>query len=160
MSEFLFMAANRLPWFWLCAMILFIVIEAVTFSLTTIWFAAGSLIMIFLSLLPISFRWQLLIFAALSLVMLFLTRPMLMKKLNSFRRNKTNVDALIGKEVQITKKITHFEKGEVKVSGVFWSAQNVDEQQEIDVGTICKIVAVQGNTLIVENFTQNGVSKN
>ena len=38
-----------LPWFWLFLVILFTAIEVATFGLTTIWFALGALVMLFLS---------------------------------------------------------------------------------------------------------------
>lgn len=152
MQVALFFISNNLPWFWLFMMILFIVIEAVTFSLTTLWFAAGSLGMIFISLLPLPFRWQILIFLIISFVLLFLTRPVLNKKLNSYRQNKTNIDAVIGNEVLVTKKISKFEKGEIKLHGVLWSAESKDSEQEIDAGTVCKVMEVRGNTLVVEKI--------
>lgn len=150
MSSALFFISNNLPWVWLVLMVVFIVVEAMTFALTTVWFAAGSCVMIFLSLLPLSFRWQVLIFLVISFALLFLTRPILTKKLNAYRQNKTNIDAVIGSEVLVTEKISKFEKGAVRLNGVLWSAESKDSELEIDAGSVCKIVEVRGNTLVVE----------
>ena len=75
-----------------------------------------------------------------------------MKKLK-LGKNTTNVNSLEGQEVLVTKKISKFEKGEVKAkNGVIWSAKNADEQDdsEIPEGSVCKIVNVDGNTLSVK----------
>lgn len=138
---------NALPWFWLAIMVILIVIEAFTFSLTTIWGAIACIPLIFIARTQLEFKWQILIFAFLSLILLVFTRPFAVKKL---KISKTNVNGLIGQDVIVTKKIGTLEKGEVKSSaGVIWSAKSRDGS-EIKSGTVCSIVALSGNTLEVE----------
>lgn len=138
---------NALPWFWLAIMVILIVIEALTFSLTTIWGAIACIPLIFIARTQLEFKWQILIFAFLSLILLVFTRPFAVKKL---KISKTNVNGLIGQDVIVTKKIGALEKGEVKSSaGVIWSAKSRDGS-EIKSGTVCSIVALSGNTLEVE----------
>ena len=138
---------NALPWFWLAIMVILIVIEALTFSLTTIWGAIACIPLIFIARTQLEFKWQILIFAFLSLILLVFTRPFAVKKL---KISKTNVNGLIGQDVIVTKKIGTLEKGEVKSSaGVIWSAKSRDGS-EIKSGTVCSIVALSGNTLEVE----------
>ena len=74
---------NNLPWFWLSMVIIFTVIEVFTAGLTTIWFAIGSVPMIFLSYLPIPFLYQVLLMLVISIVLLIFTRPFAVKKLNA-----------------------------------------------------------------------------
>ena len=47
MAEFFDFILAHLQWLWLAVMVLCIVIEAVTFSLTTVWAAVSALFMIF-----------------------------------------------------------------------------------------------------------------
>ena len=104
---------NFLPWFWLAVMIILIVIEALTFSLTTIWGAIACIPLIFIARTQLAFKWQLLIFVLISLVLLIFTRPFAVKKL---KISKTNVNGLIGQDVIVVKRIGSLEKGEVKSS--------------------------------------------
>ncbi len=138
---------NNLPWFWLSMVIIFTVIEVFTAGLTTIWFAIGSVPMIFLSYLPIPFLYQVLLMLVISIVLLIFTRPFAVKKLNA-NKEKTNVEALIGKSALVTKKITKFEKGEVKIDGKIWTAKSVSEE-DLEEGTECLLQNIEGVTAIV-----------
>lgn len=142
-----FFMAN-LPWFWLALLIVFLVVEACTMSLTTIWCAISSVPLIFIARTPLAFRWQLLIFASLSFVLIVLTRPFAVKKLN-IGKNKTNVNSLEGQQVLVTRNITQFEKGEAKAqNGVLWTAVSADGT-DIEKGTVCIVSKVEGNSLNV-----------
>ena len=146
MSEFFL---NYGSWIWLGILIICIVIEAFTLSLTTIWGAISSIPMIFIAKTTLSFQWQLLIFAALTVVLLVFTRPFAVKKLKT-GKEKTNVDTMVGEEVLITKAIAQFEKGEAKAkNGVIWSAIT-KENKLIPEGTICEIISIEGNTLVLK----------
>ena len=138
---------QNLPWFWLGMAIIFTLIEVFTAGLTTIWFAIGSIPMIFLSFLPIPFLYQVLIMLVISIVLLIFTRPFFVKKLNA-NKEKTNVDALIGKTALVTKKITKFEKGEVKIDGKIWTAKSVSDE-DLEEGTECLLQSIEGVTAIV-----------
>lgn len=138
---------NNLPWFWLSMVIIFTVIEVFTAGLTTIWFAIGSVPMIFLSYLPIPFLYQVLLMLVISIVLLIFTRPFAVKKLNA-NKEKTNVEALIGKSALVTKKITKFEKGEVKIDGKIWTAKSVSDE-DLEEGTECLLQNIEGVTAIV-----------
>ncbi len=135
-------------WFWIILLVVFLVIEACTAALTTIWAAASCVPLIFISFTPLAFRWQLLIFIVLTLVLLFFTRPFAVKNLKT-KRLRTNVESLAGQEVLLVRDIKPFEKGEAKAkNGVIWSAVAEDDA-EIPAGTVCVVSCVEGNTLKV-----------
>ena len=136
-----------IQWFWLSIAVLFTVIEVCSFGLTTIWFALGGIIMIFVSFLPIPFPWQILIFLVISTLLLIFTRPIAIKKLK-VGKEKTNTDEIIGKTALVVKEITKFEKGEVKIKGIVWAAETANGEN-ISVGTECIIESVHGVTLTV-----------
>lgn len=136
-----------LPWFWLGLVVLFTLIEVFTFGLTTVWFALGALVMVFLSLLPIPAVWQLLLFLGISSVLLIFTRPIAVKKLK-VGREKTNADTLVGVKALVVKDITEFEKGLVKVHGMEWSACSVDGVPLVQ-DSVCIIERIEGVTLFV-----------
>ena len=143
---------NNLMWFWLSVMVICVLIEALTLALTSVWAAIAALIMIFVSQTGLPFKWQLLLFLVLTIALIVTTRPFAVKKLK-LGKNKTNVNSLVGQEVLVVKKISPFQKGEVKAkNGVIWTAQNADPQSssEIPEGTVCTIEKIDGNTLSVK----------
>lgn len=64
---------------WLGALILFLVIEIATTSLTTIWFAGGTVVALILNLCKAPFAAQAVSFFVISLALLILARPVLDK---------------------------------------------------------------------------------
>ena len=144
-----------LPWFWLFLVILFTAIEVATFGLTTIWFALGALVMLFLSPLPIPFLWQILLFLIISSVLLIFTRPVVVKKLK-VGGEKTNTDSLIGEKAFVIKTITEFEKGLVKIHGMEWSARSVDGKCLAKDST-CIVERIEGVTLVVGKVIEEEV---
>lgn len=147
MNSVSFFLLNNLPWFWLAVAVLCIVLEGMTMALTTVWFGCSAFVLIFVSFLRMPFKWQLLLFVVLSLVLLVFTRPIAVKKLR-VKKMPTNSDALIGRNVLVTEKITALQKGAVKVNGVTWSARSADDT-EIARGTECVITGIEGATAIV-----------
>ena len=72
---------NMIPWIiWAVLLIVFVVIEAATAQLVTIWFAVGALVTVFVAYFCPTLWWlQLLVFAAVSVVALIATRPLVKK---------------------------------------------------------------------------------
>jgi membrane protein implicated in regulation of membrane protease activity len=91
-----------------------------------------------------------LIFLIISALLLIFTRPLAVKKFR-MGREKTNVDSLAGKHVLVIKKISEFEKGEVKLNGLIWAARSEDNT-EIAAGTKCEVLRVEGVQLIVRKL--------
>ena len=71
---------------WLGLMVLFLLVEAATAGLTTIWFAGGALIAFLAALLGGNLVIQVVVFVLVSLLLLVFTRPMVKKYLNSQNR--------------------------------------------------------------------------
>ena len=135
-------------WLWLAAALILTVIELLTaFALTTIWFAIPAVLLIFVSGVVVSFRWQVVIFLVLSLVLLIFARPFAVKKLR-VGKEKTNIDGLIGKTAVVIKTIHEFEKGEIKLNGLMWSAASEDGSV-IRAGHVCIVKRIEGARAIV-----------
>jgi len=140
-------------WFWVALTVIFTIIEVFTMGLTTIWFAISALVMVFLSFLRIPLVYQILIFLVISAVLLFFTRPIAIKKMK-IGKVKTNVDSLAGKCALVTKKITEFDRGEVKINGLFWTARTEDGST-LTQGSKCEIVRIEGVHAIVKAYNEN-----
>jgi membrane protein implicated in regulation of membrane protease activity len=139
-------------WIWVALLILFALIEACTLGLTTVWFTLSALVMVFLSFLNIPFPVQVLIFLGISALLLVFTRPLAVKKLK-IGRLKTNVDSLAGQHALVIKKISEFEKGEVKIAGQIWTARSEDGS-EIAKGVKCEVLRIEGVQAIVRPIGQ------
>lgn len=139
---------QNLSWFWLILAVVLTLIEVVTLGLTTIWFALGALVMIFLSFTPIPFAVQVLIWLLISSALLYFTRPYALKKLK-VGKEKTNSESLIGKKALVISKITKFEKGEIKINGIIWGAKT-DTDEELEKDAECEIIRIEGATAIVK----------
>jgi membrane protein implicated in regulation of membrane protease activity len=136
------------PWFWFALTVLFVLIEAATWGLTTIWFAIAALVMTFLSFLPIPLTVQVLVFLGIAIALLVFTRPIAIKKFK-VGREKTNLDSLIGQRALVTKAISEFERGEIKLNGQFWSA-HAENNGAIAEGSKCEILRIEGVQAIVK----------
>ena len=139
---------NVMPWIWTGILVICIVIECFTFSLSTIWAALASVPLIFISRTSLSLQVQILIFAVITLLLIIGTRPLALKLLR--KEKNENINNLEGQKVIVTKKITATEKGEAKASnGVIWTAKS-NNSSEIEKDSVCRILKIEGNTLIVE----------
>ncbi|MCI9252610.1 MAG: NfeD family protein [Lachnospiraceae bacterium] len=137
--------------YWLILFIVLLVIEIITLGLTTIWFAGGALTAFVLSMLEVSPAVQWAVFCAVSLILLFATRPWAVRCFNNQKKEKTNVDSLIGRTAVVTSEIRNLEgKGEVFVNGLTWTARAGEDSLVIKEDTHVTITAVQGVKLIVE----------
>ena len=137
--------------YWLIVFIVLLVLEIATLGLTTIWFAGGALAAFILSMLGVSATAQWVVFCAVSFVLLFATRPWAVRYFNDQKKEKTNIDSLIGKTAVVTAPICNLEgRGEVFVNGLTWTARTRNEAAVMEEGTHVVILAVEGVKLIVE----------
>ena len=70
----------HLGFLWFGAMVLFIILENITVSITSVWFAAGALGALILSLFGLPFWLQISVFLVISGVLLALLRPLVKKR--------------------------------------------------------------------------------
>lgn len=73
-------------WIWLGLLVLFIVFELITTSLTTIWFAGGALVAFVMALVELPVWAQIVAFFVVSIVLLIFTRPVSYEISQSGRR--------------------------------------------------------------------------
>ena len=134
---------------WLAAIVIFLVLESVTYQYICIWFAGGALGALIASLAGASVTVQMTVFFIVSALLLILTRPAV-KKLMSKKGIKTNVEKIPGKYALVTEKIdnTHG-TGKVKLDGMEWTARSTDESI-IEEGTKVLVVSVSGVKLMVK----------
>lgn len=142
------------PMIWLVLLAAFLIIEAVTAGLTTIWFAGGALVAAVASYFGAGLVAQLLLFLVVSLVLLIFTRPLAVKYMNK-DLEKTNVDSLLGKTAVVTQNIDNLaQTGQVRINDIEWLARTADDDVKIPEKAVVKIIAVHGVKLTVEEFKE------
>ena len=137
---------------WLGFTVFFLILEGISVQLTSVWFAFGSIVAMFLAIFHVkSVSVQIIVFLAVSLVTLIATRP-LTKKLLSKKKQPTNSDRNIGQIAVVTEEIENLkDKGAVKVNGVVWTAKNTADDL-IPAGEKVRILRIEGVKLIVEKI--------
>lgn len=134
---------------WIAGIVAFIVLEAVTYQLVSVWFALGAIFAVIAMAAGADFTVQMIIFIAISGICLLCLRPV-SKKLLKNESERTNADSLIGKEVIITKEINNLiSAGEGKVNGMTWTLRSEDNSV-IGEGETAVVTAIEGVKLIVK----------
>lgn len=136
--------------FWIAALVVFIIIEAATAGLVSIWFVLGSIVALICSVLGGALWLQIVWFVIVSVVTLVLTRPLVKKYVNG-RSEATNADRNIGRKAVCVERIDNLAAtGAVKLDGVVWTARSTVEGVTIEEGAHVTVRAIEGVKLIVE----------
>lgn len=135
--------------FWLGLFVALLIIEIFTMGLTTIWFAGGALVAVFLAFIGFTIPVQVIAFLLVSILLLILTRPIAVKFFNQ-ERQRTNVESLIGMKAIVLEDIDTLRgTGRAEVNGLEWSAKTDNTDEIIEAGTVVVIEGIQGVKLIV-----------
>ena len=136
--------------FWLIAFILFVVGEAVTVGLVSIWFAVGSLGALLTAALGGGLWLQIVIFLLLSALSLMLLKPLSRKWMAGHKAARTNADRVIGETALVTEEIDNtMATGQVQVDGQIWTARSA-HGVVIPAGSRVKVLSIQGVKVMVE----------
>lgn len=128
---------------WLAAIVVFLLAEAATVSLVSIWFAVGALAAVIVCLLHGAAWLQFTVFLVVAGVLLALLRP-LVRKFVRPRLTATNVDALVGSQGIVTAAIDNVAAvGQVKLGAMTWTARSTTGTP-IPEGTQVKVDRIAG----------------
>ena len=134
---------------WLALIVVFIVLEAATVNLVSVWFIGGAVAGLVCAILGAGTLLQVTVFILVSALMLALLRPVLKKYLR-VKPTKTNADRLLGQEALVTEKIDNLqETGAIRINGVLWTAKSLEDAQ-IPTGTRVIIRRIEGAKVYVE----------
>lgn len=139
---------NLIPFFWLAAAVFFLVVEAFTVSMTSVWFAIGAAAALLTCLFTGSLRAQALVFIVVSALCLWAFRP-LAAKLHR-KATPTNADRNLGREATVLTPVTAEVPGRVRLDGVDWSARCATPGDILTPGQRCRVTELHSTLLIVE----------
>ena len=128
---------------WLILMVAFLLTEAATVAMVSLWFAAGSLAAMVASLLGAPIWLQVALFLAVAAVLLASLRPLVRKHFTP-RLSRTNVDAIVDSQGYVTSDIDNVAAtGTVKLGAMEWTARSADGSP-IPKGTLVKVEKIEG----------------
>jgi len=129
---------------WLGLMVAFLITEAVCpFHLVSIWFAAGALVAVLVSLLGGPVWLQITLFMIVSVALLAALWP-LVRKLITPKITKTNIDSVLGSTGLVTVAIDNVTAvGQVKLGAMYWTARSTSGEK-IPEGTLIRADRIEG----------------
>lgn len=141
---------DYMSWLWLGLTIVFVVVEACTSELVSVWFVAGSVAGLILSLFELPIGVQTAGFVAVALAALLAIRPLAMKRAK-VEKTPTNADMVLGRIAVVTEAVDNeHDRGRVEVLGNSWAARTADDSPAA-VGDKVRVLAIEGVRLIVEH---------
>ena len=133
---------------WLALLVILVAGEAITVGLTFIWFAAGALAGLLVSVLGGAVWLQVVVFLIVSAVTLILVRPAAAKLLTP-GISPTNADRVLSQIALVTEEIDNIaETGQVKLFGQVWSARS-ESGEIIPVQSRVRILRIEGVKVFV-----------
>ncbi len=142
-----FLLAN-FGYVWLGLMVIFIMFEAATTALLTIWFAVGSLAAAITSFITDNVFIQAVVFLVVSIITMLILRPIIgnIKK----KSVPTNADTVIGKLAVVTEDINNIQNtGALYIDGKVWTARS-ETGEIIPKDTPVTIIRIEGVKVIVK----------
>ena len=140
---------------WLVVVVVFLAVELMTVTLTSIWFAAGGLIALFVAMAGGGFVIQMIVFLIGSFAMFFATKPWTDKVINA-KKTSTNADRAVGEEVRVLECISNLDQtGRVVVHGQDWMARTEDDNIIIEQGELVRVLRISGVKVIVERAKED-----
>ena len=134
--------------FWLTMIVVFLLVEASTVTLVSLWFAAGSLAAMLVALTGAGIGFQVTVFVIVAAICLTALRPLVRKHIKP-KLTKTNVDAVVGSIGLVTVAIDNVSAvGQVKLGAMYWTARSVSGDP-IAEGTLVKVERIEGVKAIV-----------
>lgn len=128
---------------WLALTVAFLLLEASTVTLVSLWFAAGALVALIVAATGGSVGLQVGAFLVVSAALLACLRPVVRKHFTP-KLSKTNVDAIIGSRGYVTSDIDNINAtGNVKLGAMEWTARSTSGAL-IPRGTLVQVDRIEG----------------
>ena len=133
---------------WGVLALIFLLIEALTPQLLSIWFSVGALVALALAAIGVQFWLQIVAFVVVSAAVLFLMRP-LSEKFKKTEEAHLNANRILGRHATVVEPIDP-ERGTglIRVDGAVWSAKSVDNAP-IANGVRVKVHKIEGVKAVV-----------
>ncbi len=143
---------------WLAVVVISVLAEISTAGLVAIWFAPSALICMLLAFLKVSVPIQISAFIVLSGIFMLLFYKKIKDNIDN-KSEKTNLDAIIGKEGMVEEDIPPRGTGRVKIGGISWSAYTLNKETTVHKGEYVKVLGIDGVKLLCESISPSSTEK-
>lgn len=138
------------PIFWMILLVLVVIMEVLVPGPTSLWFGAGAITGGVISFFGGTVFWQWFGFIVVTVLIWMMLRPII-KKWKNTPPEKTNIDAFIGKVVQVIETIDNYEEtGCAILEGKEWTARSTQDNVIIKEGSLGIVKEISGVKLILE----------
>ncbi len=144
---------------WLGIAIISVIVEVSTSGLAAIWFAPSALLSMLLAIFKVPVSVQIPVFVIVSGLLMLLFYKKIKDNIDK-ESEKTNIDALIGKEGVAEEDILPRSIGRVKVGGISWSAYISSDAPAVKKGEYVKVLSIDGVKLAVERLEDTHANEN
>ncbi len=128
--------------------LVFLLAEALTPQLLSIWFSAGALVALVAAVLHAPFWLQVLLFLVASVGAVFAMQP-LSRKFRVRSEERMNANRIIGRHGIVVKTVDSAKnEGQIRVDGAVWSAKS-EEEAPIAEGVRVKVLRIEGVRAVV-----------
>lgn len=139
---------NMIALFWFALLVVFLLAEAATVTMVSLWFGAGALAAMMVCLLGGGIWLQTGAFFVVSATALTALRP-IARKYFTPKLTATNVDSVIGKQGLVTISIDNVAvQGQVKLDAMVWTARSTSGEP-IPEGSLVRVDKVEGVKVFV-----------
>lgn len=139
---------NWIAVFWFSLLVVFLIAEASTVTMVSLWFAAGALAAMLVCMLNGPIWLQAAVFFVVSAILLILLRP-IARKYFTPKLTATNVDSVLGSQGLVTIAIDNVRaEGQVKLGAMVWTARSTSGER-IAEGTLIRVDKVEGVKVFV-----------
>lgn len=138
-----------MPYVWTFVLIMSVLVEAATATLTTIWFMPAGFICLIMAIFNVSIPIQIVAFIVLGAAALILSKTVFKGKFGAAEKTPTNADRIIGAAAVVTADVDNdLATGEITVGGQYWSARS-DDGSKIAKGEKVTVLRIEGVKAIV-----------
>lgn len=133
---------------WFGLLVVFLILEANTAAMVSVWFAGGALAAMVTTLITDVLWIQAVVFFLVSGVLLALLRP-IARRIARPKQVATNVDSIPGKTGVVLEDIDNLvPAGQVKLDAMVWTARSTTGEK-LPAGTVVKVDRVEGVKIYV-----------
>lgn len=133
---------------WLILLVVFLMMEASTVALVSIWCGFGALAALIASVCGAEIWLECVLFLSVTVIMLAALRPFVKRFINP-KLEKTNADALIGSAGMVIAPIDNLQStGKVKLGAMEWSARSTSGEP-IGENTVIEVDRIEGAKVFV-----------
>ena len=134
---------------WILATVAFLVIEACTSAVVSIWFAGGAVAGLIASMFDVGFGFQIFVFLFVSVILIVFLRKIAFKTIRG-KKQDTNLDRIIGSKVVILEEVNNLQRtGTACVGDIEWKVKSEDGEI-IEKGETAEVVKIEGVRLVVK----------